>query len=79
MSRARSKKLMIKAGVGDLPLSHCRTLAEFNQELAKLSDSQLLDAWSRTLEFATTRLSDAEILSQLDKARQHNNNNQDSL
>lgn len=69
MSRQRSKKLMEKAGVEALPLAHCQTMGEFNQELAKLSDAQLLDAWSRTLGFAATRLSDDELLRQLDDAQ----------
>lgn len=70
MSRSRSKKLMKKAGVEELPLGQCRTIEEFNLELAKLSDAQLLDAWSRTLGVAASKMSDAEVLTALDQTRQ---------
>jgi hypothetical protein len=36
MSREKAKALMKRAGLDDDPLSHCRTLEEFNDELAKL-------------------------------------------
>ncbi|MDP9178410.1 MAG: hypothetical protein M3O61_12080 [Gemmatimonadota bacterium] len=65
MTKARSKQLMKRAGLNELPLAQCRTVGEFNAELEKMSDAQLLDAWSRTISFAAAGLSDDELLTQL--------------
>lgn len=69
MTKRRVHNLMKRAGVEDVPLSRCRTIEEFNAALEKLSDAQLLDAWSRTLGIAASRLSDDELLRELDDAR----------
>lgn len=69
MSREKAKSLMRRAGLADDPLAHCRTIQEFKLELAKLSDAQLLDVWGRTQGERATRLSDEELLAELDQAR----------
>jgi hypothetical protein len=69
MTKQRSKSLAKRSGVGDDPFSHCETLQEFNAALATLSDAQLLDAWERTQGERATRLSDEELLAELDQAR----------
>lgn len=69
MTKQRSKALAKRAGLEDDPLSRCRTIAEFNNELAKLSDAQLLRAWERTQGERATRLSDEELLLELETAR----------
>jgi hypothetical protein len=81
MSRQRSKQLMKRAGVEDLPLGQCQTIEEFNVELAKLSDSQLMDAYTRTLRAWAVTLSDDELLAELAKAReeQPDNNNEEGF
>jgi hypothetical protein len=75
MNHQRSKKLMRRAGVEHLPLAHCANLGEFNDELSKLSDAQLLDAWARTLGIAATRMSDEELLAELDHAQEEEHDN----
>lgn len=69
MTKQRSKSLAKRSGLEDDPLSRCQTLEEFNAELAKLSDAQLLAAWERTQGERATRLSDEQLLEELDEAR----------
>jgi hypothetical protein len=73
MRMRRVNKMMKRIGVEQLPLSHCGSLQDFNSEVSKLSDAQLLDAWSRTLGFAATRVTDEELLRQIDEALHEDN------
>lgn len=66
MTKQRAKALMRRAGVDDDPLAQCQTLEEFNRELAKLSDAELLSAWARTLGAWAFRLPDEQLLEELD-------------
>jgi hypothetical protein len=70
MTKQRVKALMQRVGVEDLPLAHCQTVGQFSDALTKLSDAELLSAWARTLGVAASRLSDDELLRELDKTRQ---------
>jgi hypothetical protein len=69
MTKRRVQNLMRRAGVEIAPLDHCRTIAELNAELSKLSDSQFLLAWSKAHGARATRLSDEELLLELETAR----------
>lgn len=62
MSKQRVRRLMKKVAVEDSPLAKCRTLAEFNLELSKLSDSALLNEYERALRIRAACLTDEELL-----------------
>jgi hypothetical protein len=70
---------MRRAGVEEDPLSHCRTIQEFNSALSQLSDAQLRHVWEGTHRERASGLSDEALLTELDEARreeqeQDNNN-----
>lgn len=79
MTKQRSKSLMKRAGLEDDALAYCRTIEEFNAELAKLSDAQLLSVWARTQGERATRLTDEELLAELDQARKEEQDNNPTI